>query len=128
VSGLDASFPATARSVPQARERLRSWGSEQHLAEDCIELAELLVSELVTNAIRHTGTRTVRVTATFAADCVRISVADEAPNGPGPARHPSAVAQDGRGLLLVESLAQRWGAGRVDDGKQVWFQVPCGRV
>ncbi len=91
-----------------------------HLLDD----AKLLVSELVTNAVRHGGPPIV-----LAVDCdghgLDVRVRDGSPVLPEP-RVAGADAEDGRGFLLLTELSNRWGVeAEVDgtDGKEVWFQL-----
>ncbi|HVF04532.1 MAG TPA: ATP-binding protein [Frankiaceae bacterium] len=84
------------------------------------EVAELLVSELATNVVRHATTPfTVDVNP---GDPVRVVVSD----GVGVDLQATAAAPDdtsGRGLLILDSLAHRWGVERTDAGKRVWFEL-----
>jgi anti-sigma regulatory factor (Ser/Thr protein kinase) len=83
--------------------------------------AELVVSELVTNAVMHARTDIVlRVVSTE--DGTRIDVADESAAVPG-LRLARADASRGHGLTLVEHFAHRWGVERTPTGKIVWFLV-----
>jgi len=91
------------------------------LARDLIEIAQLLTSELVTNALNH-GTGTIEVEVSRSRNCLRVSVDDGDPTTPR--RLPaSAEATNGRGLLLVEALAARWGVTQQGTGKRVWFEL-----
>ena len=91
------------------------------------ELAELLVSELVGNAVRHAavaaGDLVLRVRA-CGADALRVELDDAGERHlPAPTAAPGPAAESGRGLLLVEELASRWGALPVPGGTRVWFEV-----
>jgi anti-sigma regulatory factor (Ser/Thr protein kinase) len=87
------------------------------------EIGVLLASELVTNALLYARGRIVLEIAPTATS-YRISVHDELP-GEISARHVSATASSGRGLMLVDQLAQRWGVDAPpESGKDVWFEVP----
>jgi anti-sigma regulatory factor (Ser/Thr protein kinase) len=86
------------------------------------DAAELLASELVTNAILHARTP-LCVSVAFHGDVVRISVSDDSPRAPRPRRH-SVDSGTGRGLVLVERLAARWGVEPTEQGKVVWFERP----
>jgi anti-sigma regulatory factor (Ser/Thr protein kinase) len=84
----------------------------------------LLASELVTNAILH-GRSEVTVEVEVRRTTLRISVFDEN------SRHPAPVSEDpdaldGRGLALVEALAEQWGVEDRPHGKAVWFDVALG--
>ncbi len=86
-----------------------------------IQTAELLVSELVTNAVRATARPiTVRLLRT---DSLLCEVSDDDHRLPR-LREPGRDDEDGRGLFLVNHLAERWGTSRVAGGKTVWFSLP----
>ena len=86
-----------------------------------VEVATLLVSELVTNAIVH-GRPPCTLTVTFLDDEVEVSVEDAEPRIPG-RRAAGALAETGRGLVLVEALADRWGIRPRGRGKAAWFTL-----
>lgn len=91
---------------------------------DVAHTAELLVSELVTNAVMH-GSGTVRLSVDCAEDCLSVTVSDEAPSTPQV--QPERLMSDGgRGLRMIESLSSSWGVNpRTDSpGKDVWFRLP----
>jgi anti-sigma regulatory factor (Ser/Thr protein kinase) len=90
------------------------------LPPERLEEITLLVSELVTNGVRHGGqhgpiTIDVRVNGE-----VRCAVTD---HGPGPAAREEFTGHGGWGLKLVEKLARRWGIVRSPDATQVWFET-----
>jgi anti-sigma regulatory factor (Ser/Thr protein kinase) len=88
------------------RQVLREWGLDR-LADDC----ELLVSELTTNAVQASAPIAGAVIALWlASDCERavILVWDPSPQPPAPA-NLGQDAEDGRGLLLVQTLSLQWG-------------------
>lgn len=109
--------PASAR---QARRFARAL--LEPYSEDVARSAELLVSELATNVIRHTSTP-FAVDVTVDGDCARIGVAD----GVGVDLQVKTAASDdtsGRGLQLVARLALSWGVEHTGTGKRVWFELP----
>ncbi|KPI24721.1 MULTISPECIES: ATP-binding protein [unclassified Streptomyces] len=115
---------ADLRAVPETRralrELLRGWGRPGRS-----ETAELLTSELVTNALVHTDDDAV-LTATVSPSGLRVEVRDSVAQRPRP-RVPSAdEATHGRGLVLVESLADTWGVRAQGGGKVVWFELGAG--
>ena len=89
--------------------------------EDVADVAQLLVSELVTNAVLHAGT-TVHLRVEADGSALRIEVTDGAATKPS-RRHYSAEAATGRGLGLVEALAAEWGTRSEAGGKTVWCTV-----
>ncbi|MFG2759945.1 SpoIIE family protein phosphatase [Streptomyces wuyuanensis] len=97
---------------------LRSWGAEEEL-----DGALLVVSELVTNAIAHTQGE-VRLDLTLSADRLRIAVNDASPRSPVKPADQGWEATGGRGLLIVEATTASWGAVPLSGGKQVWAEIP----
>lgn len=85
------------------------------------DVAELLTSELVTNAVLHAGTM-VQLTVAEEDDGVRIEVTDHSATAPQRRRY-SPEAATGRGLGLVDALASTWGTRASADGKTVWFTL-----
>ncbi|WP_244328799.1 SpoIIE family protein phosphatase [Streptomyces marokkonensis] len=111
-------LPADPALVAEARRattrQLTRWG-----LDELAFTTELLVSELVTNAIRHaTGPVTLRLIRERALVCEVLDGGATAPH----LRHPRAMDEGGRGLLLVSQLAQRWGTRFVPDGKIIWAE------
>lgn len=97
---------------------LRDWGLSPQLAEQAV----LLVSELVGNAVRHTGARTFGLRMLRRRGWIRVEVRD--PSRGLPCLLPVAeLDTSGRGLWLVDRLAQRWGADLLPRGKTTWFEM-----
>ncbi len=86
------------------------------------ETAELLVSEVVTNAVVHAATDVLLVVTVLPDDRVRIAVSDGSRHAPA-RRDYQATATTGRGLQLLEELADASGTLRSPTGKTVWFEV-----
>ena len=99
------------------RDRLNDWGYPLAQAETPC----LLLSELVTNAVVHTRTP-VGLELRLAGRRLRCAVADESTRVPVP-RRCKASDDAGRGLQLVEELAEEWGVETIAAGKTVWFEV-----
>ncbi|MGW1275524.1 ATP-binding protein [Streptomyces tsukubensis] len=78
--------------------------------------ALLVVSELVTNAVRH-GTGTIRLRVRRTGDLLRIEVTDQSPRAPQP-REAGPLDESGRGMLIVAMLAAEWGVS--PDGTTTW--------
>jgi hypothetical protein len=90
---------------------------------DLLDDAQLVGSELVTNALLHT-TGSLHIVVRPIDEGVRIEVHDESPHLPLPcAGQAPADAMTGRGLGLVEALSARWGADETRDGKCVWAEL-----
>lgn len=90
-----------------------------HLVQD----AALIISELASNAVVHARSP-FRVSVDESADVVRISVQDAGPGNAEPGRFDeSDPALDGRGILIIEALARRWGCDILADGKVVWAEL-----
>jgi anti-sigma regulatory factor (Ser/Thr protein kinase) len=108
------------RSPRDARRWVRDW--LLGLGRDDVEgNIQLLVTEVVTNALLHACTP-IRVTLRLEGDCVRVEVADGSTSEPV-RRHHSSLATIGRGVALLDDLAQDWGWTVTSEGKTVWFLV-----
>ncbi|MGP4003791.1 ATP-binding protein [Streptomyces sp. 8N706] len=121
-------LPALRTSVAEARrrtlERLRAWGADQ----ECRDSAELIVSELVTNAVRHTDSEKIGCELRVLGARLRVEVTDEGCTATEP--HPGSGDVDGesgRGLLLVDALSEEWGVrpGENGRGHVVWAELAC---
>ncbi len=117
------SLPPELTSAAKARHLIREpmarWG-----LDELMPTTELLVSELVTNAIRYaTGEVTIRLVLDGSLVCEVLDNSSALPR----LRHAGRDEECGRGLEVVSQLAQRWGARRTRDGKIVWCeqQIPA---
>lgn len=113
-------LPAAARSAPIARRFVTDLLPQWDADEDTVELAALLVTELVTNATRHSDGH-VELRVSFQ-DRLRVAVFDDSHRLPT-LRRPGEWEPNGRGLQLVEALAARWGVEPEEGGKTVWFEL-----
>jgi anti-sigma regulatory factor (Ser/Thr protein kinase) len=108
-------------SVRQARVFTGDVLADDGVEASVIELAVLLVSELVTNAVVH-ARATICLTVNTDANWVRVEVEDQ---GRGrPVLRPATQDQlEGRGLQVVDKLATDWGTERHTNRKVVWFEI-----
>ena len=109
------------RAVRVARGFVQACCQAGGLEGDAVETAVLLTSETVTNAFLH-GRSDARLAVTVSTEAILIQVGDDDSRVPAVVeQHPDAVS--GRGLMILESLAARWGIGDDAQGKVVWFEV-----
>ena len=109
--------PTSARAARKfVVQELHSAGREGQA-----DIAEVLVSELVTNAILHARTP-IKIEVRVSANVIRISVTDGVRAGVR-RRDYAADATTGRGIAMVEALASDWGSGPSNGGKTVWFEL-----
>ena len=116
-------LPHEPGSIPVARREL------ERLADSVDELTlrntRLLVSELVTNAVRHVPADDgdeIELVVEQADGHVRVEVADRGPGFEPTPRTDLSTASSGWGLHMMAKLASRWGV-EVDDGSRVWFEL-----
>lgn len=114
LAGIPASVPSARRFVSVT---LRSWG-----LEELADTAQLVVSELASNAVLHARSDFTVVLSLRADGTLRLEVLDRSPRRPAQRRHSSGAAT-GRGLSIVENLALEWGVDERPDGKAVWVQL-----
>jgi anti-sigma regulatory factor (Ser/Thr protein kinase) len=122
-------FPAQTISASIARGWLADlfvmWGEVGLLldsgASDSLDVAQLLLTEFVSNAIRHSD-HSVTVTARLVTQRLMVDVEDTSERMPV-MRDLEDVEAEGRGLRLVDALATQWGVRLVEHGKVVWFQL-----
>ena len=112
-------LPPEPESVRAARRLVRSVLSA--LTARRREHAELMVSELTANAVRHAGEE-FTVVIDVRDSHVRVEVHDPEPALPN-MRRPDVGDTSGRGLQIVSELADRWGTEPTDQGKTVWFEL-----
>lgn len=116
------SAPRAARTV--LREHAGRW----ELDDETLEAAQLAVSEVVTNALIHSGTA-IRLDVAGTGGVLRVEVTDGGSAHPGVRPVPRPTEQDavgGRGLLVVDALTSAWGSRGSGEGTTVWFEMPLG--
>ncbi|MFK4273419.1 ATP-binding protein, partial [Streptomyces milbemycinicus] len=109
-----------ARSRRDVTERLTEWG-----LDEAVFTTELVVSELITNAIQHAAPPIqLRLIHDHSLICEVSDASSTAPH----LRRARAFDEGGRGLLLVARLSQRWGSRQTTEGKTIWSEqtLPVG--
>ncbi|MFI1503343.1 ATP-binding protein [Streptomyces sp. NPDC020597] len=120
-------LPRHARSAGRARALFREQAASWDLPQEVTDTAELLLSELMTNAYRHAKVpagREIWARCVVTEDRIRVTVTDANDTLPTPGT-ASLDAESGRGLALVAALADDWSAERREYGigKEVWFEL-----
>lgn len=116
----DARWLSTVRGFVGTSLQVWGWSREQ------VEVPVLLAGEVAGNAVRHVARGTLRIVATPTEDGARVSVHDAqtARGLPLPVPRPKdGDADGGRGLQVLDTLADRWGTESGPDGKTVWFEI-----
>jgi anti-sigma regulatory factor (Ser/Thr protein kinase) len=117
---LDVRFDSGPPAATGARAALSAL--EHALAPNVMEDLRLLVTELVTNSVRHAETAAVRLRVMVAGDVVRVEVTDAGRGFIPSPRAPTETREGGWGLYLVDRLADRWGVAR-EGITRVWFEI-----
>jgi anti-sigma regulatory factor (Ser/Thr protein kinase) len=112
----EAASLSTARSFVSAM--LELWE-----CEDPDQVARLLTSEIVSNAVRHAASTIQLEVAMFNEQQLRVRARDEMPDATVACDRGRPDGEGGHGLQIVESLAERWGVERYLDHKVVWFET-----
>lgn len=114
-------LPTRPESARAAREFLAGATCDRHEAR-VLDEAQLLVSELVGNAIRH-GAPPIEVeVCCVGRESLQVRVRDSGTGVPLP-RDADSAAEGGRGLALVDLISTDWGTDRDPEGKTVWFRL-----
>ena len=123
---ISVKIPVQPEAVAMARETVSRVVAERKADARVAEDLRLLTSEVVTNALRHSGMGaggSLLVAIDIERDRVRVGVTDDGPGfDPDSLRGPAADSVSGWGLFLVEQLADSWGVVR-DGSNFVWFEL-----
>jgi anti-sigma regulatory factor (Ser/Thr protein kinase) len=125
---VDDGISLRLRGGPEAAARARRALSSLRADIDppLMETLRLLVTELVSNSVRHAQSETVILKVLVARTAVLTEVTDEGPGfDPDDAATPG-TDDSGWGLFLVERLADRWGINQNEDATKVWFELRRG--
>ena len=124
MSDVDVALDATADSIPLAREALDTLREE--VGQDRLDDLRLVVSELVTNSVRHAGLRTgdsISLRVDALADHIRVEIQDRGPGFEASATPATMYQESGWGLYLVSQIAERWGVSTDATGTTVWLEI-----
>jgi anti-sigma regulatory factor (Ser/Thr protein kinase) len=114
---IDMTLPPEPSSPAEARAAVLESFPDHRLLGELL----LCVSEIITNAVLHAGTD-VRFSVSSSRDRIRVEVRDGSQVIPM-RKHYDLSAPTGRGILLIEEMADGWGVEPHDDGKVVWFEL-----
>ncbi|MCU1486814.1 MAG: Regulatory protein [Actinomycetia bacterium] len=114
---LEPDIGSSAAARRFMEETLSRWA-----CADVLDVVNLLVSELVTNAVIHGGSE-ADVSVVLMPHALRVEVGDKDEFVPAPQGADDDWATSGRGLALVEAMSKAWGIEQVKGGKVIWFEV-----
>jgi anti-sigma regulatory factor (Ser/Thr protein kinase) len=121
---LEVALPRDSRAAALARRALSSWG--RAIEPGVLDDLELLVSELIANSVRHCDPHLrpdgIHLRASAGAEQVRVEVVDSGNGFSHVMREPDPMQVGGRGLYLVDVLADRWGI-ESEPSTCVWFEL-----
>jgi anti-sigma regulatory factor (Ser/Thr protein kinase) len=124
----DMSFELAGGPYAVTAARLALSDLDSHLDASIAFDVRLLVSELVTNSVKHAHVSeddSILLGVKIEGELVRVEVRDSGPGFDPPPTAPPDDADEGWGLFLVEQLADEWGVER--ERQAVWFQIDCGK-
>ena len=120
MESVETQLPSSLNSPQLARAFLRST-LETWKLDGFGEVTKLLATELVANVVTHVGApMTLRVQR--GPSTMRVEIEDPSTEVPI-VRHPNPAEEHGRGVLLIDELADAWGVEPRADGKTVWFEI-----
>ena len=119
---LRLSIPSSPQAPSRARRAIERLSGE--LDDTVVEQLKLLATELVTNSCRHAAAKGDPIALVLAIDegLVRLSVTDTGPGFSAPSAPATPEDESGRGLFIVEAMADRWGVD-TDGGSRVWLEL-----
>jgi anti-anti-sigma regulatory factor/anti-sigma regulatory factor (Ser/Thr protein kinase) len=123
---VEQHLPLSVDAPRQARELLARAGADWRLPLDVVQVAQVIATELVSNAVLHAGTA-IDFSVTLRQDRVHVAAWDGDPTPPRRSSIMNERDDHGRGLQLVDALAAGWGYLPTAEGKVVWASVPVRR-
>lgn len=124
MSEIAVALPAVPESIPRSREALE--GLRGELDESVLDDLRLIVSELVTNCIRHAGMRTgdpIDLEVSVDESTIRLELRDRGRGFTPPATPTDLFRESGWGLFLVSQLTDRWGVSTEGGVTTVWIEI-----
>lgn len=121
---LDVRLPEGLEAAGEARRAVDRL--THHLPPQVLEDVRFLVNELVTNGVKY-GRGSIRLVASISHASVHVEVLDDGGGFEPEVQVPSTEQTSGRGLFLVEKMADRWGVTE-GSGTRVWFEIDCSRI
>lgn len=109
-----SSVSLTRRQVDKA---LQAWGHDE-----LCDTAQMLISEMATNAVRHCTGATFSVNVSLAEDSLCLAVQDSSPRLPQ-VNHSDDDQENGRGMMIITMIADTWGVHEHASGKTVWAHL-----
>ena len=127
-SSVDDGISVSLRGGPEAGAKARRALSKLRADIDppLMETLRLLITELVTNSVRHTRAESITMKVLVGRSAVWTEVTDEGPGFDPEDTGEPGTEDNGWGLFLVERLAHRWGVAQKDDATKVWFELRRG--
>lgn len=124
MSALSQDLDVTLQPDLSAPERARNSLEDvrDQLSDEVMDDVKLLVNELVTNSVKFAGEGKIELRLAASDEAVRVEVHDQGPGFSPNTQEPSLTDTSGRGLFLVDALADRWGV-TLDGTTCVWFEI-----
>ncbi len=117
---LEVTLPPDPSAPEQARRYLEDVAED--LSGDVLDDVKLLVNELVTNSVKFAAQGEIGLRMVAVDQSVRVEVHDDGPGFSPTTHEPALEDTSGRGLFLVDALADRWGV-TLDGTTCVWFEI-----
>jgi anti-sigma regulatory factor (Ser/Thr protein kinase) len=114
-------LPATKLASRDVRRKLEALDYE--FPDETVELLSLVATELVTNAVRHSGSNKIVVYVRVGPPSLLVKVCDKGPGVQARVREHGLFDEGGRGLFLVEAVAHDWGTSRITVDGEPWSCV-----